>query len=95
MAPGGSVHLPTDDAELVAFAEEAVRSVGGQLLRAGNANATDEDETAIQTTYERKYRTQGRTIYERQFLLPRVSRTGVHTTGRRNAVSSSSTLGGS
>ena len=95
LAPGGSVHLKTDDAELVAFAEEAVRGVGGQLLRAANANATAQHETAIQTTYERKYRTQGRTIYERQFLLPRASPSGVHTTVRRNAVSSSSTLGGS
>lgn len=73
LTPGGSMRLKTDDAQLVAFAEQAVRTVGGHLLTASDSLPTVQDETAIQTTYERKYRRQGKTIYERQFVLTDVS----------------------
>lgn len=92
LAPGGSVHLKTDDAELAAFAEQAVRTLGGQLLRASNSTGHVQAVATIQTTYERKYRSQGRTIFERQFRLPRASGGEPRTTVRRNAVSSTSTI---
>ena len=92
LASGGSVHLKTDDAELAAFAEQAVRALGGQLLRVSNSTGHDHAATAIQTTYERKYRSQGRTIYERQFLLPSMRSREALTAIGRNAVSSPATI---
>ncbi len=74
---GGSIRLKTDDARLIAFAEHAVRTVGGQLITASDHRPTDHDEEAIQTAYERKYRRQGRTIYERQFVLAPALAAGV------------------
>ena len=70
---GGSIRLTTDDAQLVAFAERAVRTVGGHLLTGSDHLPADRDEAAVQTAYERKYRRQGRTIYERQFALTDVT----------------------
>jgi tRNA (guanine-N7-)-methyltransferase len=93
LAPGGSVHLKTDDAELAAFAERAVCTLGGQLLSASDSTGPAQAATAIQTTYERKYRSQGRTIYERQFLLPVTSGREAGATGAQNAISSPSTRG--
>ena len=69
LRPGGAVHLKTDDADLVGFAERAVRTVGGRLLGGADARAGDEDEATVQTAYEKRYRGKGRTIYERQFCL--------------------------
>lgn len=92
LAPGGSVHLKTDDAELAAFAVQAVRTLGGQLLSASDSTGPDQAAT-IQTTYERKYRSQGRTIYERQFLLPVTNGRETGATDARNAISSPSTRG--
>jgi tRNA (guanine-N7-)-methyltransferase len=70
LCPGGSVHLRTDDAGLVDFAEQSVRAVGGGVL-AGVDGVTDSGDgvAAVQTTYEKRYRAEGRTIYERAFRL--------------------------
>ncbi len=66
---GGAVHLKTDDADLVDFAERAVRTVGGRLLAGSDNLADDEDETLVQTAYEKRYRGKGRPIYVRRFCL--------------------------
>ena len=68
--PGGVVHLKTDDLDLVDFADQAVRATGGRVLD-GSARLAGEGEEvmAAQTTYEKRYRDEGRTIYDRRFLL--------------------------
>ncbi len=70
--PGGVVHLKTDEADLVDFAEQAVRAVRGRVLAGSDRLAgddEDEDVKAVQTTYEKRYRDEGRTIYDRKFRL--------------------------
>ena len=70
LCSGGAVHLKTDDSDLVDFAERAVHAVGGRLLGGFDRLAGDGDPvTAVQTTYEQRYRREGRTIYERTFRL--------------------------
>ncbi len=69
LCPGGTVHLKTDDAHLVAFAEHAVHAVGGRILDGSDSLAGNDEATEVQTEYEKKYRGQGRTIYGRQFSL--------------------------
>ena len=70
LCSGGAVHLKTDDSDLVDFAERAVHAVGGRLLGGSDRLAGDGDPvTAVQTTYEQRYRREGRTIYERTFRL--------------------------
>jgi tRNA (guanine-N7-)-methyltransferase len=66
---GGAVHLKTDDVDLVDFAERALRTVGGRLLGGSDNLAGDEDETSVQTAYEKRYRGKGRPIYVRRFCL--------------------------
>ena len=68
MSSGGSLHLKTDDSDLVAFAERAVRDVGGRVVGASDGPAgADGSVTAVRTNYEERYRREGRTIYERAF----------------------------
>lgn len=68
--PGGTVHLKTDDADLVGFAEHAVRATGGRVLEGPEGLAdNDEEVAAVQTTFEKRYRGEGRTIYDRTFRL--------------------------
>ena len=69
LCQGGTVHLKTDNSDLVDFAERAVRAMGGRVLEGSDSLADDEELTAVQTTYEKKYRGEGRTIYGRQFCL--------------------------
>ena len=70
LCTGGAVHLKTDDAGLVSFAEQSVRAVGGCVLEGPAGGAGDlEDGAAIRTTYETRYRGEGRTIYDRRFSL--------------------------
>ena len=70
LCPGGPVHLKTDDSDLIDFAERAVRAAGGRVLEGSDSLGGDEDTvTAVQTTYEQRYRGEGRTIYERKFCL--------------------------
>lgn len=65
-----AIHLRTDDAYLVGFAEQSVGAVGGHILTGVDGVAADLDEgAAIQTTYEKRYRDEGRTIYDRRFRL--------------------------
>lgn len=67
---GGAVHLKTDDPALVDFAERSVRAAGGRVLDWLNRPAAaGEQLTAVQTTYEKRYRDEGRTIYDRSFCL--------------------------
>jgi hypothetical protein len=64
------VHLKTDDSDLVDFAERAVRAVGGSLVEGSTPFVGGDDAAAaVQTTYEKRYRAEGRTIYERTFRL--------------------------
>lgn len=70
LCPGGVVHLKSDDADLVDFAECAVRAAGGLVFEGSVSRASDRDTApAVQTTYEKRYRREGRTIYERTFCL--------------------------
>ena len=68
--PGGAVHLKTDDVDLIDFAEPSVFAVGGQVLDGVDGSAGgDEAVRGVQTTYEKRYRAEGRTIYDRTFRL--------------------------
>ena len=68
--PGGAIHLKTDDRDLLAFAELAVRASGGRVVEASDRPAGDGATlTAVETTFEKRYRNEGRTIYERAFRL--------------------------
>ena len=68
--PGGTVHLKTDDVDLVDFAEQAVRAAGGRVLESSDRLAVDDEEVvAVQTTFEKRYRSEGRIIYDRTFRL--------------------------
>ena len=70
LSPGGAVHLKTDNVELVDFAEQAVRAVGGRVLEGAKRPIGDGDDlTAVQTTFEQRYRGEGRIIYDRTFCL--------------------------
>jgi len=67
---GGAVHLKTDNVDLVDFAEQAVRAVGGRVLEGAKRPIGDGDDlTAVQTTFEQRYRGEGRIIYDRTFCL--------------------------
>ena len=64
------MHLKTDDSDLVTFAERAMRGAGGRVVWGDDRTAgTGGPETAVQTTYEKRYRREGRTIYERDFCF--------------------------
>lgn len=70
LCPGGAIHLKSDDRDLVTFAEHAVRSVGGRVLETlESLTGAGIGMTEVQTTYERRYRDEGRTIYNRTFCL--------------------------
>lgn len=72
LCAGGAIHLKTDDSGLVTFAERAVRGAGGRVVSGDDRTAgIGGPETAVQTTYEKKYRREGRTIYEREFSFDR------------------------
>lgn len=68
--PGGVVHLKTDDLDLINFADQAVREIGGRVLE-DPEHLTDKDKAvmAVRTTYEKRYRGEGRMIYDRRFRL--------------------------
>lgn len=72
LVAGGAIHLKTDDADLAAWAEEAVRAAGGSVadreddLQPGSPGA---GILTVQTTYERRHRAEGRRIFYRKFLL--------------------------
>jgi len=67
LAPGGAIHLRTDDADLVTYAERSVRSVGGRVADEPATPAPDDPMRSVETTYEARYREEGRTILERVF----------------------------
>ena len=70
LLPGGAVHLKTDDSQLVDFAERAVCAAGGRAREGfGSPSGEGEQGTVVQTTYEKRYRSEGRIIYERTFRL--------------------------
>ena len=70
LSSGGAVHLKTDNLDLVDFAEQAVRAVGGRVLEGSKRLIGDGDDlAAVQTTFEQRYRGEGRTIYDRTFCL--------------------------
>ena len=70
LSPCGAVHLKTDDSDLVDFAEQAVHATGGRVLDGSDRLGGDRDTvTAVQTTYEKRCRGEGRTIYDRTFCL--------------------------
>jgi tRNA (guanine-N7-)-methyltransferase len=70
LSSGGAVRLKTDDPALTAFAEQAVRAVGGRVSARGSRIAEQGGAVAVaQTTYERRYRAEGRSIHERTFWL--------------------------
>ncbi len=67
--PGGTIHLKTDDLDLVTFAERAVCGAGGRVVGGGDSLAGAGGAGTVQTTYEKRYRREGRTIYEREFCF--------------------------
>ena len=73
--PGARVHLKTDDIELLNFAIKSVNGEGGHIrenLRMEGdpgAPACPTDLKWLETTYERRFRLQGRAIYYLQFSL--------------------------
>ena len=68
--PRGAIHLKTDDSDLVNFAEQAVHAARGRVLEGSDSLARDRETVpAVQTTYEKRYRGEGRTIYDRTFCL--------------------------
>lgn len=72
LPPGGMIHLKTDDLDLFKFSLKAVQAEGGVIHEAlpDLYQAPDGGEsTAIQTTYERRYLTEGRTIKYLRFSL--------------------------
>jgi tRNA (guanine-N7-)-methyltransferase len=70
LAPGGAVHLKTDDPVLIDFAERAVRQIGGKVSEGwANFQSYEGEGTVSHTTFERRYRDQGRVIYQRTLWL--------------------------
>lgn len=70
LSSGGAVHLKTDNWDLLRFAEQAVRAVGGRVLEGSERLiGNGDDVTAVHTTFEQRYRSEGRTIYDRTFCL--------------------------
>ena len=70
LRPGGAVHLKTDNLGLVDFAEQSVRAAGGRAFDGSESLVGDGDDVAaVQTTFEQRYRGEGRTIYGRTFCL--------------------------
>jgi len=67
LAPGGRVHLRTDDAGLTGFADASVRAAGGRVSATAPPSRTEDDAEAVLTVYERRYRAEGRPIFERTF----------------------------
>ena len=67
--PGGAVHLKTDDSDLVNFAEQTVRAGGGRVVEGCERLSGHAETVTAVTTYERKYRDEGRTIYDRTFCF--------------------------
>ncbi|NUM76989.1 tRNA (guanosine(46)-N7)-methyltransferase TrmB, partial [candidate division KSB1 bacterium] len=68
----GMIHLKTDDLDLFKFSLKAVQAEGGVIHEAlpDLYQVPDGGEsTAIQTTYERRYLTAGRTIKYLRFSL--------------------------
>ena len=56
--------------DLVNFAEQAVHAARGRVLEGSDSLARDRETVpAVQTTYEKRYRGEGRTIYDRTFCL--------------------------
>ena len=68
--PGGVVYLKTDNLDLINFADQAVRETGGRVLEVPeHLTVKDKEVMAVRTTYEKKYRGEGRMIYHRRFRL--------------------------
>lgn len=72
LRPGGAVYLKTDDFPLIRFAERSVHAVGGRVLSPAEVLARGFALlTSIQTTYEKRFRAEGRPIYDRAFCFDR------------------------
>ena len=69
LAPGGLVHLKTDNVPLLAFAEQAVQATGGRVLDDLGDTGWNDRLAGVQTTFEERYRREGRAIFDRAFLL--------------------------
>lgn len=70
LSPGGAVHLKTDNSDLIDFAERTVVAAGGRVVDGEDGLVgTGADVPVVQTTYEKRFRAEGRPIYDRQFRL--------------------------
>ena len=69
LSPGGAVHLKTDDPELIDFAEQTVLAAGGRVVDGPGLAGAGGDVPVVRTMYEKRYRAEGRPIYDRQFRL--------------------------
>ena len=63
--PGARIHLKTDDLELLDYAVETVEAAGGQVLvrEQIDSDTPPSDLRRLETTYERRFRAEGRPIY--------------------------------
>ena len=72
LRPGAAIHLKTDHVDTVDFAERAVRAGGGRVLdQSASLAAAGASASVVESTYEKRYRSEGRTIYDRTFCLDR------------------------
>ena len=70
LRPGGALYLKTDDPVLVRTAEQSVRALGGRVLDGEDVGTVGvRAMTSVQTTYEKRFRAEGRPIYDRAFCL--------------------------
>jgi tRNA (guanine-N7-)-methyltransferase len=73
LVDGGRVHLKTDNRKLYLFTLELCRFNGLEILRYTEdlyGDSLDDDATAIQTYYEKRFRAEGLNINYLQFRLP-------------------------
>ena len=68
LCPLGTIHLKTDHEAVVDYAERAVRARGGRVLDGADLTA-DAEMSTVRSTYEKRYRDEGRTIHARVFRL--------------------------
>ncbi len=73
LKPWANIHLRTDSRSFLEFTEKQVRDLGGRIISHRQGVASDlpsEDDLSIHTTYEKRFREEGREIEYLCFSLP-------------------------
>lgn len=76
LKPWARIHLRTDSRSLLEYTEAQVRGIGGRILSQRfeiARNLPAEDDMSIHTTYEKRFREEGRVIDYLCFALPEPS----------------------